>query len=42
MSLPILCQLLCTVAVKSLPIFGKGVAMRKMLISVCGICWFDR
>lgn len=41
-SLPISCQLLCTVAVKSWPISEKGVAMRKMLISVIGICWDDR
>ena len=42
MSLPIVCQFLCIVAVNSLPVFTKGVTMGKMLVSVCGVGWDNK
>ena len=36
-SLATLCQFLCMMAVSCLPIPEKGVAMGRMLVSVCGV-----
>ena len=41
-SLPILCQFLCIVAVNRLPMFEKGVTMGRILVSFCGLCWDNR
>ena len=37
-SLAIMCQLLCTVAVNSLPVSEKGVKMGRILVSECSVC----
>ena len=37
--LAIVCQFLCIVAMNSLPMSEKGVAMGRMLASNCGVCW---
>ena len=41
-SLPVVCQFLCIVAVNSLPVSTKGVTMGKMLVSVCGVGWDNK
>ena len=38
-SLAIVCQFLCIVAMNSFPISEKGVAMGRMLASNCGVRW---
>ena len=42
MSLTTLCQFLCIIELSSLPMSEKGVTMRRMLLSVCGVRWDDR
>ena len=37
-SLAIMCQFLCTVAVNSLPMSEKGVKMGRILVSECSVC----
>ena len=41
-SLSTLCQLLCIIAVSSLPISERGVTMGIILVCVCGIRWDNR
>ena len=41
-SLAIVCQFLCMVAVNSLPVSEKGVTMGRMLVSDCGVHWDNR
>ena len=41
-SLAIVFQCLCIVAVNRLLISEKGAAIGGMLVSVCGVCWNSR
>ena len=41
-SLAILCQFLCMIAVSYLSISEKGVTMGRMLVSVFGVRWNNR
>ena len=41
-SLAIMCQLLCIVAVNSLPMSEKGVLMGRMFVTVCGVRWDNK
>ena len=38
-SLAILCQFLCIIAVSSFPMSDKGATMGRILVSVCGVRW---
>ena len=40
-SLATLCQFMCMMDV-SLPMSEKGVTMKRMLVSVCGVRWDNR
>ena len=40
-SLATLCQFMCMMAV-SLPMSEKGVTMKRMFVSVCGVRWDNR
>ena len=42
MSLAIVCQFLCIVAVNSLPMSEKGVKMWRVFVTVCGVCWDNK
>ena len=42
MSLETSHQFLCIIAVSSLSMSEKGVTMRRILVSVCGVCWDNR
>ena len=37
MSLAIVCQFLCIVPVNSLPMSEKGVIIRRIFVTVCGV-----
>ena len=41
-SLAIVCQFLCIVAVNSLPICEKGVMIGRMFLIVCGVRWVKK
>ena len=42
MSLAVVCQFLCIVAVNILPMSEKGVMMGRMFVTVCGVRWFNK
>ena len=42
MSLAIVCQFLCIIAVNSLPISEKGVIMWRIFVIVCGVRWDNK
>ena len=42
MSLAIVCQFLCIIAVSSLPMSGKGVIMWRIFVIVCGVRWDNK
>ena len=42
MSLAIVCQFLCIVAVNSLPMSAKGIIMGRMFVTVCGVHWDNK
>ena len=42
MSLAIVCQFLCIIAVNSLPMSEKGVIMWRIFVIVCGVRWDNK
>ena len=42
MSLAIVCQFLCIVAVNSLPMSEKAVIMWRIFVTVCGVRWDNK
>ena len=41
-SLAIVCQFLCIVAVNSLSMSAKGIIMGRMFVTVCGVHWDNK